>query len=394
MEILKQVEAMIAPFELIVENMKQGAVSAGDIAKVEATVKDLNYFLYHSDDLKFQRAYHVEEAKDTLLHPDELAELLEKWKQTIARRRTNKIDAEFWEMYEYFKYVEEERIYQNTIAHFLSLPQEKRERFVKLEKSYPFLEHGINDTTQDYSLIKQHVELMVNQAEKFKWLYERLGDYRSKAVLVGIVRYWFQFDEDGLHSLNELLFSDYFDFDIVTCDSNTVLVDLGAYVGDTIKHFVREHNEYKKIYAYEITPSTYQILCQQTADYHDIIRINKGVSKEPGKMFVWGWELGGANKLTDAGDVEVEVVTLDDDIREPVSIIKMDIEGAEKDALIGAKRHIKEERPKLLISAYHLPGDIFEIPELIDSMRDDYKFYLRYNGKKAIWPCDYVLFAV
>ena len=79
---------------------------------------------------------------------------------------------------------------------------------------------------------------------------------------------------------------------------------------------------------------------------------------------------------------------------EKITFIKMDIEGAEKDAIKGAKNHIKNEKPKLLVSAYHIPEDIFAIPKLIDDIREDYKFYMRYNGYCAIWPCDYILFAV
>lgn len=80
-------------------------------------------------------------------------------------------------------------------------------------------------------------------------------------------------------------------------------------------------------------------------------------------------------------------------IKEPVTVIKMDIEGAEQDALKGAARHIAEEKPRLLISTYHKPEDLFQIPRLIDSMRNDYTYYLRFNGK-GLWPCDHVLFAV
>ena len=65
----------------------------------------------------------------------------------------------------------------------------------------------------------------------------------------------------------------------------------------------------------------------------------------------------------------------------------------EQDALKGAARHIAEEKPRLLISTYHKPEDLFQIPRLIDSMRNDYTYYLRFNGK-GLWPCDHVLFAV
>ena len=103
---------------------------------------------------------------------------------------------------------------------------------------------------------------------------------------------------------------------------------------------------------------------------------------------------GAGNKIEEKGDTPVEIVTLDEDIEESISVIKMDIEGAEKAAINGAARHIKEDRPKLMISAYHKPEDIFEIPHLINDIRDDYQYYLRFNGHNGIWPCDYVLFAV
>ena len=72
--------------------------------------------------------------------------------------------------------------------------------------------------------------------------------------------------------------------------------------------------------------------------------------------------------------------------------IKMDIEGAEKDALKGCARHIREEHPKLLISVYHNNEDIWRIPRMIHEMDDSYRFYLRSNGNQ--WgPSEIVLFA-
>ena len=69
----------------------------------------------------------------------------------------------------------------------------------------------------------------------------------------------------------------------------------------------------------------------------------------------------------------------------------MDIEGAEKEALLGARQHIVNERPQLLISSYHIPEDIFQIPLLINDMRDDYKFYIRHYTN-CMWET--VLYAI
>lgn len=100
------------------------------------------------------------------------------------------------------------------------------------------------------------------------------------------------------------------------------------------------------------------------------------------------------NRITDdpAGE-EIEIVSLDEDIREKITLIKMDIEGAEQDALTGCIRHIREEKPKLLISVYHNNEDIWKIPKMIYDMNEDYQFYLRSNGWQ--WgPAELVLFAI
>lgn len=59
-----------------------------------------------------------------------------------------------------------------------------------------------------------------------------------------------------------------------------------------------------------------------------------------------------------------------------INFIKMDIEGAEVPALKGAKKVIKEFKPKLAISVYHKWDDLLVIPQLIADIRDDYSFYL------------------
>lgn len=56
----------------------------------------------------------------------------------------------------------------------------------------------------------------------------------------------------------------------------------------------------------------------------------------------------------------------------------MDIEGSEQKAIIGAKKHIQNEHPKLLISVYHNHEDLWKIPKMINEITPNYNFYLRY----------------
>lgn len=63
--------------------------------------------------------------------------------------------------------------------------------------------------------------------------------------------------------------------------------------------------------------------------------------------------------------------------------IKMDLEGAELHALQGAEQTIRRYRPKLAVSIYHNPEDIWEIPELILKLHPDYRLYLRHYSIAA-----------
>lgn len=84
-------------------------------------------------------------------------------------------------------------------------------------------------------------------------------------------------------------------------------------------------------------------------------------------------------KTDDRQERTIDSVTIDDFAKgKRITYIKMDIEGAEAEALRGAARVIKEQKPKLAISVYHKERDIWEIPALILSYCSEYKFYLRH----------------
>lgn len=391
---MQKIVTLINDVHQIALSMKTKSIPFEDLCKLQEATKKVNYILYHTHQLRFQNEYDLNKDEDYFSYCGELLALCDLWTLSLNRRVGNSVDIEFWKTYEYFKYANIDDIYQTVILHFLKLPESYRNEYLSLPRRYTFLKEHLDYTNDDYSLIERHVELMVNSVEKYKWLYEHLADYRSKLILNGIIRYWFELDINKLHSLLETAFSDYYDMDILQCDNNEVMVDLGAFTGDSIEDFIASYGMYKRIYAYEITPSTFDIMQNRLAKYPNIVLNRKGVGCQKDLLYVNNGGARAGNKLLQAGDAQVEVVTLDEDISEPISIIKMDIEGAEKDAIIGATQHIKNEKPRLLISAYHLPEDIFDIPYLINDIRDDYKFYLRFNGHGCLWPCDYVLFAV
>ena len=86
----------------------------------------------------------------------------------------------------------------------------------------------------------------------------------------------------------------------------------------------------------------------------------------------------------------VEFVSLDKAIIEPITFIKMDIEGSEMRALKGAKQIITTYKPKLAICIYHKLDDLWRIPQYIHSLVPEYKFYIRHH---SILYSDTVLYA-
>ena len=129
-------------------------------------------------------------------------------------------------------------------------------------------------------------------------------------------------------------------------------------------------------------------------EYSNIIFKKKAAMDVNSEFFINNnIESASANTITDEGSQKVIGVTLDSDIKEKIDLIKMDIEGCEERALMGAIGHIKNDTPILLISVYHNHNDLWKLPKLIYSVNDNYQFFLRYFGNRY-YPTEIVLIAI
>ena len=301
-------------------------------------------------------------------------------------------DLYFREVLDYTKLVPAEDRKNRAIACLQKQPLEVRRAIILFINMNSTLYGTIDPETEDYNTIDRRVEAVSRNMDELRSLYDRLSDYRSKAVLTEIIKNWYDFDYTRVLKMQESLYSDYFDHDLIKPLDEEVFVDAGGYTGDTVVDFDKNYRSYKKIISYEIMPSLCEKIRENTKGLHDIDVRNKGLAEKNGIMYVNDKE-DSIGQLQEAGETAVEVVCLDDDIKEKVTWIKMDIEGAEYNALQGCRRHIEEEAPLLTICVYHNYDDIVRIPELIQSMRDDYHYYLRSNSIVPI-PSEFVLFAI
>ena len=309
--------------------------------------------------------------------------------------------------------------YMNVIdRNFYSLAEEiaklaPRELYYRIRIAYDLLPVGTRKSLADFfnkfgywgklepekrvfDEIEMKAQALNEHIADFVWAYERLGDYRSKKTLYAVISNWFRYDFTTSAEAKENMFDDYFDLDLVKCTPDEVIADLGAYTGDTVRSYIRNYGEncYKRIYCYEITESVFTRLKENLSGYRDIECRLKGVGDVEGEMYL-SESAGGnsANTLGESGGARVAVTTLDADIAESLTLIKADIEGYEQKAIAGAKKHIANDRPKLLLSVYHNNEDLWRIPELIDEILPGYRFFLRYRSSH-LYPTEITLFAL
>ncbi len=306
----------------------------------------------------------------------------------------NELDKKMQALITELQLFREEEIYEHIIAKLKMIPIDTQESISRFLDNFSFW-GTFHPEENDFSTIKRLSKFLKENSSKFYQLYSSLEDYRSKKILYAIINNWYNYDFKTLEQVMEKCFSHYFDLDIISTCKEEVFVDLGAFTGDTIKEFIEIYgNNYKKIYAYEMTEQSMQELKENVKDYPRIIYKQKAVSDEIGMGSIKIHEISTSSNQLELEEIgEIEVTSLDDDINEKITIIKMDIEGSELKALKGAENHIVKDKPKLLLSIYHGYEELLTLWEYLEKLDLSYHYYLRYYGG-PIFPTEIVLFAV
>lgn len=211
---------------------------------------------------------------------------------------------------------------------------------------------------------------------KYQWLYERLTDEQSKDVLSKLLNFRVSGDLHYMQGFKHDPEGQYFD-DVLDLKPGEVFVDVGGYDGETALNFIKRCPDYKSIHFFEPEPKNLALARVNLSKNRDVHFYSKGLA-ECKKILRFSSGDGSSSKVCETGDLEIQVDAIDNLIHEPISMIKMDIEGAEGIALQGAGAHISKDHPKLAICCYHKFDDFWRIPEQILAMRDDYSIYLRH----------------
>lgn len=190
-------------------------------------------------------------------------------------------------------------------------------------------------------------------------------------------------------------------------DKNDVMIDCGAFVGDTIEKFVWDHlGMFERIIGFEPDPRNYAAMSRRAerlkaewALAKDAIKLYPcGVSDASSVAYVGvssGGNPGSYIIPSDCDGNEEEsgacrIVAIDDVVRTRYSFLKADIEGWEYKMLLGASESMKTWHPRLGICIYHNATDLYSIPLLVRSICPDYHLAIRHHTAQLF---DTVLYA-
>jgi FkbM family methyltransferase len=218
--------------------------------------------------------------------------------------------------------------------------------------------------------------------------FSLLGDADSRRAFLGKLAYYLSLDKAHLDKIRSKA-TIYFDSSIYALGAAEVVVDGGAYTGDTFRSFrERSANQFHSYFAFEPDEASYAVLSDAVAiDPARVFAIQAGLAGDTTTARLLSASAMDSRVLTDdePGGVPISTVSLDDYFHERPSptLIKMDIEGAEAEALRGAAQLLHQASPVLAVSAYHFPTDLWTIPLLIKRLMPNGRLYLRHYTREV-----------
>jgi FkbM family methyltransferase len=219
------------------------------------------------------------------------------------------------------------------------------------------------------------------EADLIAAAYELWTDEFSRREFVAQLKWRLAADFDSMADpVSEEI---YFPTDLFTLGSREFFVDCGAFDGDTVAAFLKAvSGEFTRILAFEPDPVNFQKLSAQVGnlprDVSRRIELRQAATGAATGRVAFA-ALGTDGSSIGSGDAEAECVALDTVFPSglPPTLVKMDIEGSELEALNGCRTTIANHQPALAICAYHRQADLWHIPLLIHSIHARYRLAVR-----------------
>jgi FkbM family methyltransferase len=164
------------------------------------------------------------------------------------------------------------------------------------------------------------------------------------------------------------------------------VIDAGGCWGDSTLYFAHEAGKKGRVYVFEFIPSNLKIM-EKNFNLNPKIKPSIEIINQPiwdvSNKSLYYTDNGPGSRVSfekTGQNVQIKTLTIDDMVKQKkpnrIDFIKMDIEGAEQNALKGAINTIKAFKPKLAIAVYHSYDDLIKIPKYLNNLNLGYKFYI------------------
>lgn len=236
--------------------------------------------------------------------------------------------------------------------------------------------------------------LIRSSAEKIEQVHSYFEDERSRELYLSLIKY--RLDANPLHICKTPY--RWYAHPEVSAKSGDMVFDVGAFDGKTTLEFAAQVGTHGRVVAFEPDPANFkQTRDALTSDsLGSICEVrNTGFwSSITDLSFVTDQHTASQNRIAEDGDQTVSLVTIDSFVETETlvpDLIKMDIEGAELQAIIGGTKTLQYHRPKLQICLYHEPDDMWSIPLEIKGINPQYRFFLGHHSQNLF---ETVLYAI
>lgn len=240
-----------------------------------------------------------------------------------------------------------------------------------------------------------------NHIMDFQRAYDRMNDEKSRKIFINILNYKITKKISYLNEMHTYVDDEeqqYFPKDLFEFRQDENFLDIGAYNGDTFKVFNAVYQgKWNKYFGFEADERVYKV-------FLDYIKV-EGLSSKSYIYNLAAWnsetilyfdENPGSSSMCKNKELKkckVKAKRIDDVLGdEKISFIKMDIEGSEKNAIVGMERLIRQNTPILAICVYHCRDDFYAITDLIERIcPDEYIYFLR---QYRFTPTETVCYAI
>jgi len=259
--------------------------------------------------------------------------------------------------------------------------RKKLERYFPKENIFCFVTTPYVEWIPD---VEEYRAYLMEHWDELSQMYDTFADETSRKAFINIIKGRIS---GRIDYFREVYSPDtYYPENIIHLAEGEVLAEAGSYDGATLLEFIKHCPAYKAAYCFEPDKNNLQVLNEAVKKVQasgKIKIIPKGAWDCYAKLSFS--DSSGATNLShiDAGNGSdetcIETVTIDEMIDEPITYLKMSINGAEERALQGAKRQIEMNHPKICVCVSYSGDGLLNIWNYLRKLVPGYRFYLRHH---------------